>query len=233
MPATRRTPTQERGQVTQKAVVEGAAEVFDRIGYGNASLSMIAKASGISQGSMYFHFKSKEQIALAVINEQHARSMPVMARVTEQYVGVLERLIRASRAIVDQLETDPVVRAGIRLALDEGSLSAPAGDFYEDWIAGTAAELNVALEAGELVSSMPAPELARTLIGFFTGVQLTAQATIGRADVAASVNRMWKLTIDAIVPEAGRAAASRIREHAFSAPPASPDTPTTPSPTPQ
>ncbi|TKJ95538.1 TetR family transcriptional regulator [Plantibacter flavus] len=216
MPATRRTPTQERGQVTQKAVVEGAAEVFDRIGFGNASLSMIAEASGISQGSMYFHFKSKEQIALAVIHEQHARSLPVMARVSEQYVGALERLIRASRAIVDQLETDAVVRAGIRLALDEGSLSAPAGSFYEDWIAGTAFELETALEAGELVSSMSAADLARTLIGFFTGVQLTAQATIGRSEVAVSVNRMWIFTIDAIVPEEYRAAANRIREHAFS-----------------
>lgn len=215
MPATRRTPTQERGQATQQAVVEGAAQVFDRIGFGNASLSMIAEASGVSQGSMYFHFKSKEQIALAVIHEQHARSFPVMAQISAQYVGVLERLIRASRAIVDQLENDPVVRAGIRLALDEGSLSAPAGSFYEDWIAGTASELDGALAEGELVSSLGASDLARTLIGFFTGVQLTAQATLGRGDVASSVNRMWTFTIDAIVPEPGRAAANRIREHAF------------------
>jgi AcrR family transcriptional regulator len=215
MPATRRIPTQERGQATQQAVVQGAAKVFDRIGFGNASLSMIAEASGVSQGSMYFHFKSKEQIALAVIHEQHARSFPVMAQISAQYDGVLERLIRASRAIVDQLEHDPVVRAGIRLALDEGSLSAPAGDFYEDWIAGTAVELASALDEGVLQSSMQAPDLARTLIGFFTGVQLTAQATLGRGDVAASVDRMWRLTIDAIVPEAGRAAANRIREQAF------------------
>ncbi|HXH33369.1 MAG TPA: ScbR family autoregulator-binding transcription factor [Plantibacter sp.] len=216
MQATRRTPTQERGQVTQQAVVEGAAQVFDRVGFGNATLSMIAEASGISQGSMYFHFQSKEQIALAVVHEQHARSLPVMGQAIEQCDSVLERLIRASRAIADQLEHDPVVRAGIRLALDDGSLSAPTGSFYEDWIAGTAAELDGALQNGELLSSMSAPDLARTLIGFFTGVQLTAQATTGRADIAASVNRMWKLTIDAIVPVSGRAAATRIREDAFS-----------------
>jgi len=217
MPGTRRTPIQERGQVTQDAIVEGAATVFDRIGYGNASLSMIAQASGISQGSMYFHFKSKEQIALAVIHEQHDRSMPLMARVSEQYDGVLERLVRVSRAIVDQLENDPVVRAGIRLTLDEGSLSQPAGAFYEDWISGTAAQLDVALQAGDLVSSMSAPDLARTLIGFFTGVQLTAQATVGRSDIAASVDRMWRLAIDAIVPEAQWAEATRVREDAFGA----------------
>jgi len=217
MPGTRRTPTQERGQVTQDAIVEGAATVFDRIGYGNASLSMIAQASGISQGSMYFHFKSKEQIALAVIHEQHDRSMPLMVRVSEQYDGVLERLIRVSRAIVDQLENDPVVRAGIRLTLDEGSLSQPAGAFYEDWISGTAVQLDLALQAGDLESSMSAPDLARTLIGFFTGVQLTAQATVGRSDIAASVDRMWRLAIDAIVPETRRAAATQVREDAFGA----------------
>ena len=203
--------------MTQDAIVEGAATVFDRIGYGNASLSMIAEASGISQGSMYFHFKSKEQNALAVIHEQHDRSMPLMARVSEQYDGVLERLIRISRAMVDQLENDPVVRAGIRLTLDEGSLSQPAGAFYEDWISGTAVQLDLALQAGDLESSMSAPDLARTLIGFFTGVQLTAQATVGRSDIAASVDRMWRLAIDAIVPETRRAAATQVREDAFGA----------------
>jgi len=211
----RRTPTQQRGQVTQQAVVDGAARVFDRIGFGSASLSMIAEASGISQGAMYFHFKSKEQIALAVIHEQHARSLPLMAEIERQHDGVIEKLIYISRGMVGQLQEDATVRAGIRLAMEKGTLGEPAAEFYEDWIAGTAGMLEPALNSGELNSQLQSADLARTLIAFFTGVQVTSQATTERDDLLSSVKNMWALLIDAIVPSHGRAQATVALNDAF------------------
>lgn len=215
MATQRRVPTQKRAQLTQQAVVTGAARVFDRVGYGNTSLSMIAEASGISQGSMYFHFKSKEQIALAIIREQHNRSLPLMAKARGPYSGTIETLVRASHSMVEQLRNDVVVRAGIRLALDDGALSEPAGGFYEDWISATASLLEPALLNGELRSRLSSAELARILIGFFTGVQLTSQATTGREDLLESVRRMWLLILDAIVPDNHRPEATRVLDEVF------------------
>lgn len=229
MAGQRRTPTQERGQVTQRAVVEGASRVFDRIGFGGASLSMIAEASGISQGAMYFHFKSKDQIALAVIHEQHARSLPLMAEIERQNDGVIDKLIHISRGMVGQLQEDATVRAGIRLAMEKGTLGEPAAEFYEDWIAGTAAMLKPALDSGELDSPLQPAELARTLIAFFTGVQLTSQATTERDDLLASVRNMWALLIEAIVPAPGRAQATITLNDAFVPRVSRPRTPTKPT----
>lgn len=70
---TRRTASQDRGRKTQSQIIEGASAVFEEQEYSAASLEDIKEASGVSQGSMYFHFKSKEQIALAIIQEQHNR----------------------------------------------------------------------------------------------------------------------------------------------------------------
>ena len=213
--AVRRTPQQSRSQETQRAVVEGAANVFDREGYGKASLSMIVEESGISQGSMYFHFKSKEQIALAVINEQHARSLPLLTDAADPSPGVFERLVSVSRAMADQLRADPVVRAGIRLALEEGALGAPAGDFYLSWVETTSAMVGPALERGELTSGLSPEALAKTLIGFFTGVQLMSQALSSGDDLLAGLRDMWIFAVDAMVPPADRAAATRAVEAAF------------------
>lgn len=203
----RRTPQQERSHETQRAVVEGAAVVFDRVGYGSASLSMIAEQSGISQGAMYFHFKSKEQIALAVVHEQHARSIPLMESIASQSTSVFEQLVRVSRGVADQLLSDAVVRAGIRLAIEEGTLGEPAGGFYAVWVESTASLLKAPLESGDLIGRLDAAGLARALIGNFTGVQLMSQAISGRVDLLPSLSDMWMVLVDAIVPadERGRA----------------------------
>ena len=64
---------QERARVTRATVIEGAARTFERLGYGNASLTDIAETAAVTKGALYFHFKSKEELAKAVIDEQHAR----------------------------------------------------------------------------------------------------------------------------------------------------------------
>lgn len=202
MVTTRRTPSQERGHATQSLVLKGAARVFDQMGYGKASLSAIAEASGISQGAMYFHFKSKEQIALAVIHEQHARSMPLVRGLMDEDAWVIEKLIRVSRGMVDQLQHDAIVRAGMRLVLEDSSLMGPASGYYADWISATTELLKPSMLAGDIVTTLTAAELARALIGFFTGVQMTSQALTSRRDLLDAVAQMWKLLIAAIVPTA-------------------------------
>lgn len=211
----RRTPQQERSHETQRSVVEGSAVVFDRVGYGSASLSMIAEQSGISQGAMYFHFKSKEQIALAVVKEQHARSIPLMESIAKESASVFEQLVRVSRGMADQLLSDAVVRAGIRLALEEGAIGEPAGGFYDAWVQSTASLLQQPLESGDLVSRLDAAGLSRALIGNFTGVQLMSQATSGRGDLLASLADMWMVLVDAIVPAPGRTSAIDIIHGVF------------------
>lgn len=213
----RRTPQQERSHETQRNVVEGAAVVFDRVGYGSASLSMIAEQSGISQGAMYFHFKSKEQIALAVVHEQHNRSIPLMESIAQQSTSVFEQLVRVSRGVADQLLSDAVVRAGIRLAIEEGTLGEPAGGFYTVWVESTASLLETALTDGVLVSRLNSADLARALIGNFTGVQLMSQAISGRKDLLASLANMWLVLVDTIVPADERDAAVTLVHSVFDA----------------
>lgn len=212
----RRQAAQDRGQETQRSVVEGAASAFDRAGYGSTSLSDIAEASGISQGSMYFHFGSKEQIALAVINEQHRRSLVVLREVLGAHTDPLEQLVLVSRAVADQLVTDPVVRAGIRLAIDEPVLRESAGDFYEDWVQGAATVLERAIRDRVVHPSVVPAEVARALIGFFTGTHIMSEATTGRSDLLPALRIMWMLIIDAIATPERRDDAKALVARTFS-----------------
>lgn len=211
----RRQAAQDRGLETQRAIIEGAAAAFDKAGYGNTSLADISEASGVSMGSMYFHFGTKEQLALAVINEQHARSLPVITAALERDTDPVTQLIAISRDIADQLISDNVVRAGIRLAIDEPVLREPAGPFYEDWVNGSAVMVQRALDAGTIATTLSPIELGRALIGFFTGTHIMSEATTGRADLMATLSVMWTVIIDAVVAPDHRQTAKDVAAQGF------------------
>ena len=62
---------QARAQITRDAIILGAAKAFDRFGYGMASIADIASEASVTKGALYFHFQSKDEIAHAVIHQQH------------------------------------------------------------------------------------------------------------------------------------------------------------------
>ena len=51
-------------------IIEAAIDCFLERGYTNTSMSDIIKASGLSSGSIYSHFSSKEDILISAINER-------------------------------------------------------------------------------------------------------------------------------------------------------------------
>lgn len=57
---------------TREHIVEAADELFYHQGYEHTSFSDIAEAVQISRGNFYYHFKSKDEILDAVINERLA-----------------------------------------------------------------------------------------------------------------------------------------------------------------
>ncbi|WP_402469457.1 ScbR family autoregulator-binding transcription factor [Isoptericola aurantiacus] len=192
-----REPQQQRGFERRAAVLEGAASVFEQYGYGQSSLKLITQSSGATTGSVYFYFPTKESIALAVIEEQNARTLAGFGEIIARHRG-MDVLFRASRAVADALLTDVVVRAGIRLSLEQGTLAVPTAEFYRRWIDGLIAPLQDAVDVGDVVTSIPLPDLAETLIPYFTGVHVVSDVLSGRADLYRRLRTMWHLVVHSI-----------------------------------
>jgi AcrR family transcriptional regulator len=62
-----------RKELTRTALIDAAAELFARKGFGAASLDEIAEAAGFSRGAIHFHFRSKDDLFLAVLERYHDR----------------------------------------------------------------------------------------------------------------------------------------------------------------
>jgi AcrR family transcriptional regulator len=52
----------KKNEETRQKLLESALKVVGRVGYGRASISKIAELAGVSTGTFYLHFKSKEHL---------------------------------------------------------------------------------------------------------------------------------------------------------------------------
>ena len=67
------TPRSRKGVQTRARLIEAAREVFEREGFLTARISDIAATAGLSQGSFYHYFDSKEQVFREVAEAQERR----------------------------------------------------------------------------------------------------------------------------------------------------------------
>jgi len=58
----------DRAGETRKRILDAAAKLFRESGYAAVSLRSIADAADMKAGSVYYHFKSKEEIVLEVLD---------------------------------------------------------------------------------------------------------------------------------------------------------------------
>lgn len=63
----RKKPKQERSVAMVEALLEAAARVFVKEGYAKATTNRIAAAAGVSVGSLYQYFPSKDAIAVELL----------------------------------------------------------------------------------------------------------------------------------------------------------------------
>jgi AcrR family transcriptional regulator len=187
---------QVRAEQTRNAILEAAASRFDAVGFLGASLSDILAEAGVTKGALYFHFKSKEDLADALIDEQFTVWEPLSAI---EEPG-LQTVIDLTQGMAASLRSDVRVRASIRLVIEHGSFVTPAGNVYKQWIDTIHGCLLAAKAAGDLRKEVSAHDLAQFVVASFTGIQLSSQVLTGRADLLERVTFMWTTILDSVVP---------------------------------
>ena len=73
-------------------ILDAAANVLARRGYHDTNVEEIVTRSGTSKGSVYFHFPSKENLFLAVMDQMSKRLHSRVRREVEQLTDPVQRL---------------------------------------------------------------------------------------------------------------------------------------------
>ncbi|WP_172388239.1 ScbR family autoregulator-binding transcription factor [Streptomyces sp. MNP-20] len=185
-------PKQERAVKTRDDILRAAALAFDELGYRGASMREIMRRAGVTLGAVYFHFENKEALARAVIRAQPEVMVP---RVHSQG---LQRLVDLSLVWAPQLNVNPLLRAGVRLAVEQRSHGIEDDTSFYEWEKIFQGWLEVAREQGELAPGVEPEVVAEFVVGAMTGTQQHAHLTGTTAALPQRIVHMWQLLLPGI-----------------------------------
>lgn len=162
-------------KATRDHIVDAADQLFYRQGYEHTSFSDIADVVQISRGNFYYHFKSKDEILNAVINQRLLDTQKMLERwesegnTPEERIRCFINMLVANRADIKQYGC-PVGTLCTELAKLNHASRAEAGKLFtlfRNWLRRQFTQLG---RAGE------ADALAMHLLARSQGVAMLANA---------------------------------------------------------
>jgi AcrR family transcriptional regulator len=80
----RKQPKQFRSKVTVEAILDATARVVVKEGYDRTSTNRIARVAGVSIGSLYQYFPSKEALVMALLRRHCEQMLALLSESSEQ-----------------------------------------------------------------------------------------------------------------------------------------------------
>ncbi|QPK79787.1 TetR/AcrR family transcriptional regulator [Corynebacterium lizhenjunii] len=99
----RKNSPRRRGKTAREEILDASAELFTTQGFATTSTHQIAEAVGIRQASLYYHFPSKTEIFLTLLNSTIAPSLGLAEELREHSDAPAEQLLWALVAAESRL----------------------------------------------------------------------------------------------------------------------------------
>ena len=82
-------------EVTKRKIIEVASQLFAKYGFHKTSVDQIAKTARKAKGSLYYHFKSKEELFTEVVSQEFAKVREAIKKVVDNNkLNPIEKLKR-------------------------------------------------------------------------------------------------------------------------------------------
>ena len=171
-----RRPAKDQGD-TLKIITDAAFGLFARYGYDGVSVDQIAKASSLSKGAMYWHFKNKDDLFIACLNHLHELFNRYVFRSVLEAPTPVEGLDSFFEGLATMMD-DATVKQGIAGywlepgRADRERIQAVLDDFEVTSTSLLSETLEEGRDAGVFAFDASPDELAQGLLGNAQGVLL-------------------------------------------------------------
>lgn len=192
---------QQRAVLTRGRVLIAAAEVFARTGFLAASMNDIVEAAGVTKGAVYFHFPSKEALAVAVVEEQFAQWPPLVAGIIEHSPDALTSIVALTYEVGSRFRDDVLITAGVRLSFERELVHAAMPTPFVGWVAILQDLFSQARREGHLRAGLVPAATARALVGGFFGIQHVSEVLTNRVDLESRLDEFWKVFLVGVAAE--------------------------------
>jgi AcrR family transcriptional regulator len=132
---TRAEPRRRRKAERPQEILEAAFAQFSRNGYAMTTLEQIAERAGVTKGTIYVYFDSKEHLFISMVRELMKVTLDTLQEMLESHQGSTAELLRAQFSFIYQhVVEDRRRREMARLLIAEASRFPALTDRYQEEI---------------------------------------------------------------------------------------------------
>lgn len=171
------TPPTERGEQTRREILDVAALLFAEGGYAGTSISDVIKRAGATKGGFYFHFASKEALAIAVLRYKQEQWAGRVLAATMRHAGAIEQLRAMVESLTDLHEQDPSAKAIGRIChelSEDPRLRPELAPQFTTWIQLTASLFQRAQDDGLVRADIDPHAAGEAAVASFLGLEMMA-----------------------------------------------------------
>jgi AcrR family transcriptional regulator len=163
--------TDGRADATRRQILRAASRQFARRDYHDVGLDGILAEAELTKGAMYFHFRSKHALAVAVIERQTAAAAVAVEELVARRLSGLETLIDCSYlAAVQDMRTDGV-RAGLNLLESVGRSDGLQERLLDGWATTLAEVVEHAIADGDIDERCDPQDVGRLMVSLHMGLR--------------------------------------------------------------
>lgn len=192
---------QERALRTRAALLASAAREIDRHGFTGTSVNAILAGSGVTKGAFYFHFTSKDHLAVELVAATAAAFSPVLLAWSHREDDGLAVLLGVTDDVVALLMFDPLVRAGVRICAEGPAGVVDPGSPLGDWTRVLTRLLQRAERDGVLRAGVDPAGAAGVLLAAVLGQRWVSEQLSESADLWHRVRTTLALLLPALATD--------------------------------
>jgi len=91
---------------TRQFIIETTAGIFNKKGYAGTSLSDLTEATGLTKGSIYGNFESKEEVALAVFDHNYTKMSKAITQHIQRANSYYDKLMVYAKSWNRKMDCD-------------------------------------------------------------------------------------------------------------------------------
>lgn len=166
--------SERRADTTRHRIIGAAARQFAHRPYSLVSLDDILAEAELTKGAMYFHFTSKQALALAIIDELTEMSHASVVELLARNMSGLETLIELVFFRAVQNTQDEVARAGVRLLDTLDNPTSLPQRLWQSWIEFLTTLIQRAIADGDVGEQHDPDAIAKMLLALWVGIRRTS-----------------------------------------------------------
>lgn len=184
-----RQPDQRPGQI-----MDAALEVFARKGFQGATMDEVARDAGVTKGTIYLYFASKEAVFLETVRREVEEMASLLSGIDFSGADSLEDMARTvARQLVREVMTPRVARLVPLVVGEVNHMPALRRMYQEELLPKANLQLAEVLEGGMalgLLRPLDPVITARALLGMFLTFVLTQEVFGAKAVTAMDPDRI-------------------------------------------